>query len=50
VAEEGATKSSLEVDGCNDPGFYQFLGEIFFVFILLVMIGISQGFKIFESI
>jgi hypothetical protein len=34
---------------CNDPRFYQFLGEIF-AFVLLEMIGISQGFKTFESI
>jgi hypothetical protein len=34
---------------CNIPRFYQILGEIF-VFILLEMIGNSQGFKTFESI
>jgi hypothetical protein len=34
-------------DQCNDPGFYQILGEIFFVFILLVLIENSLGFKTF---
>jgi hypothetical protein len=36
--------------GCNDPGFCQILGEIFLPFVLLEMIEISQGIKIFESI
>jgi hypothetical protein len=35
---------------CNDPRFYQFLGEFFFVFVMLEMIKNSQGFKNFESI
>jgi hypothetical protein len=35
------------VQGCHDPGFYQILGKIFFVFVLLEMIEISQGFKNF---
>jgi hypothetical protein len=40
-----------EVEGaCNDPGFYQILGNFFFTFVLLEMIEISQGFKTFESI
>jgi hypothetical protein len=34
---------------CNIPRFYQILGEIF-AFVLLEMIGNSQGFKTFESI
>jgi hypothetical protein len=32
---------------CNDPRFYQILGEIFFAFVLLEMFEISQGFKTF---
>jgi hypothetical protein len=48
------TPKSVEFSGyvawrkpkCHDPGFYQFLGEIF-VFILLVLIENSQGFKTF---
>jgi hypothetical protein len=35
---------------CNIPRFYQILGETFFAFVLLEMIGNSQGFKTFESI
>jgi hypothetical protein len=38
---------SLRVVVCHDPGFYQILGEIFFVFVLLGMIEISQEFKTF---
>jgi hypothetical protein len=34
---------------CNDPGFYEILGEIFCL-VLLEMIEFSQGFKTFESI
>jgi hypothetical protein len=34
---------------CNDPRFYQILGEIF-AFVLLEMFGNSQGFKTLESI
>jgi hypothetical protein len=37
------------LQGCNIPRFYQILGEIF-AFVLLEMIGNSQGFKNFESI
>jgi hypothetical protein len=39
----------LPLHGCNDPRFFKFWG-IFFAFVLLEMIGISQGFKTFESI
>jgi hypothetical protein len=34
-------------DDCNIPRFYQILGEFFFAFVLLEMIGNSQGFKTF---
>jgi hypothetical protein len=45
------TRFLLRVVVCNIPRFYQILGEIFFfAFVLLEMIGISQGFKTFEPI
>jgi hypothetical protein len=37
---------NLDLKECNIPRFYQILGEIF-AFVLLEMIGISQGFKTF---
>jgi hypothetical protein len=35
---------------CNDPRFYQILGEIFFAFDLLEMIEIHRNLKLFEFI
>jgi hypothetical protein len=43
------TRFLLRVVVCNIPRFYQILGE-FFLFILLVLIENSQGFKTFEFI
>jgi hypothetical protein len=42
--------SFIGLKACNIPRFYQILGEFFFVFVLLEMLGISQEFKTFESI
>jgi hypothetical protein len=34
---------------CNIPRFYQILGEFFFAFVMLEMVGNSQGFKTFRA-
>jgi hypothetical protein len=45
--EKALCKKVVQEGACHDPGFYQILGDFFFVFVLLEMIEISQGFKNF---
>jgi hypothetical protein len=41
------TRFLLRVVVCNIPRFYQILRDFFFAFVMLEMIGNSQGFKTF---